>query len=70
MRIYPTGASKRKMLRFFRYCCFYGSLVGVLLSVVLVFTSDVLIWLRVFFASVSLKSIEYLMKQSEKFSRK
>jgi hypothetical protein len=70
MRIFPIGASKRKMLRFFRLCFFYGSLIGVLLTVVLIVFSDISRWLPVFLASTSLKSIEYFMKQSEKFSRK
>ena len=70
MRIFPIGVSKRWFFRLCRVCCSYGAAVAAFLVIILLIFSDVSVWLPVLVASMSLKSIAYLLTGAEKFLRK
>jgi hypothetical protein len=70
MRIFPIGVSKRKLIRFFRLCCFYGALAVLLLAVVLLIFTDISTFLPVVMISLGLKSTAYLLTAAETFLRK
>jgi hypothetical protein len=70
MRIFLIGASKRRLIRFFRICCFYGTLAAVFLALVLLVFSGISMCLPVLMIALGLKSTAYLLAGAEKFLRK